>query len=98
MLLIDLWNNIPVFEALEQASILASECHVTNTLVRHRYIILELDYESEKFWIRLDRRLGRTSLLAFIFSSSTSSAHDTARHVFEDSAQCIQIMLISMFT
>lgn len=77
MLLIHFWEKIATFEALDHAIILASECYVTNTLVQHRYIVLELCYDHQTFWIRLDRRRGQNSLIAFIFASSASPSHDT---------------------
>lgn len=77
MLLVRLCEKIATFEALDHAIILAAECYVTNTLVRHRYIILELFYDDQMFWIRIDRRRGQTGVLAFIFGSSTSPSRDT---------------------
>lgn len=79
MLLARLCEKIATFEALDHAILLASECYVTDTLIRHRYIILELSYSNQIFWIRLDRRRGQNGMLAFIFGSSSSPSRDTVR-------------------
>lgn len=79
MVLARLCEKIATFEALDHAIVLASECYVTNTLVQHRYIVLELWYDNQTFWIRIDRRRGDSGMLAFIFGSSTSPSHDTVR-------------------
>lgn len=79
MLLARLCDKIATFEALDHAILLASECYVTDTLIRHRYIILELSYSGQTFWIRLDRRRGHNGMLAFIFGSSSSPSRDTVR-------------------
>lgn len=74
-----LCKKITTFEALYHAIILGSECYVTNTVVRHRYIILKLWYDNQTFWIRIDRRRGGAGMLSFIFGSSTSPSNDTVR-------------------
>lgn len=79
MSLPNLCDYITGSKDLEQAIIMASECYVTRSIVRHRYVLLQLHYEGQTFWIRVDRRLGRTGLMAFIFGSSTSSSRDTVR-------------------
>lgn len=83
MLLSRLCEKIATFEALDHAIILASECYVTNTFVQHRYIILQLYYHDQNFWIRLDRRRGQTGMLSFIFGSSTSPPRDTVNNLIK---------------
>lgn len=79
ILLSDLCTKIATFEALDRAIIVASECYVTKTVVRHRYIIMELFHSNLAFWVRLDRRRSGSGILPFIFASSTTPSRDTVR-------------------
>lgn len=74
MTLPELCQNL---EDLDRAFVVASECYVTSSLVRHRYVLLELHHDQQLFWIRLDRLRAENGLARFLLEFSTSPARDT---------------------
>ena len=75
----ELCTKIADFPSLQSAIVVATECYVKKSLVRHRYLVLELQHpEGFTTWLRLDRRRGIGSLVPFVvFGLFTSPAHDT---------------------
>lgn len=73
-----LCTKISQFQSLQRAKVLASECYVTHTLVKHRYLVLEVKLAGHpNIFIRLDRRGSFGNSLEFIFGSSTSRSNDS---------------------
>lgn len=81
MKLPDLCEKITQFAALGRLNIVASECYVSRTLVRHRYLLLECRFGRTTMWFRLDRRRSVTSNLSFLLASSGGPANDTASSI-----------------
>lgn len=81
MKLPDLCEKITRFTALSRLSIVASECYVSRTLVRHRYLLLECCFGRSTMWIRLDRRRSANSNLSFLLASSGGPANDTVSSI-----------------
>lgn len=79
MSLPNLRTTIEDFPDLGEAFILASECYVTSSVVRHRYILLELHHNSQVFWIRMERLRVKNGLARFFLAAATSPARDTVR-------------------
>lgn len=65
--------------ALTDLKVIGSECYVMHTLVRHRYLLLELSLGRGTVWMRLDRCRSLMSILAFVFASSKGPANDTVQ-------------------
>lgn len=81
MALPELCDRIPQFATLDKLKIMASECYVTHTIVRHRYLILELRDGKSTAWMRIDRRRPLTHILAFFLRASGGPANDTVRRL-----------------
>lgn len=75
-----LCTKISQFQSLQRAKVVASECYVTHTLVKHRYLVLEVKLKGHpNVFLRLDRRGSFGNALEFIFGSSTSRSNDSVR-------------------
>lgn len=65
------------FPLLERSKVVATECYVTDSIVHHRFIILEIRCPDGLIvWIRIDRLRTPGSLVGFVLNLSITPAYD----------------------